>query len=196
MSDIKKKPGAAPKQKVAKVSRIGKQPVVIPKGTTVTITKGEVKVKGPKGELSRSLPPLVGAVVEGEQVVVTPVAKGRRARAMHGLTRSLLQNMVTGVSTGFTRVLEVNGVGYRADVRGKSLHLGLGYSHPIEILLPDKVEAKVEKNKITLTGIDKEVLGQLAAVVRDQRPPEPYKGKGVKYVEEQIRRKVGKAGVS
>ena len=198
MSDIAKEPEATPKaaKKVAKVSRIGKQPVVIPKGTTVTIAGGEVKVKGPKGELSGPVPPLVEANVEGQKVVVKPAAKGRRARAMHGLTRSLMQNMVTGVSEGFTRILEVNGVGYRADVKGRSLYLGLGYSHPIEVLLPDKVDAKVEKNKIILTGIDKAVLGQLASVIRSQRPPEPYKGKGVKYVEEQIRRKVGKAGVS
>ncbi len=196
MSNNGKKPEVTPKQKAAKVSRIGKQPIAIPKGTTVAIADGVVKVKGPKGELSRDIPPMVGAVVEGDQVVVTQDVKGRRARAMHGLARSLMQNMVIGVSAGFTRVLEVNGVGYRADVRGGSLHLGLGYSHPIEIILPDKVDAKVEKNKITLTGIDKEVLGQLAAVVRSQRPPEPYKGKGVKYIEEQIRRKVGKAGVS
>lgn len=194
MSDNGNKPAVTPKLK-AKVSRIGKQPIVIPKGTTVDITNREVKVKGPKGELSRSLPPMVGATLEGDTIVVTQEAKGRRARAMHGLARSLMANMVTGVSTGFTRTLEVNGVGYRAEVKGRSLHLGLGYSHPIEILLPDKVEAKVEKNHITLSGIDKEVVGQIAAIIRDQRPPEPYKGKGVKYIEEQIRRKVGKAGV-
>lgn len=196
MSDNGKKPEVTPKQHTVKVSRIGKQPIAIPKGTAVTIAKGEVKVKGPKGELNRNLPPMVSATVKGDQLVVAQEAKGRRGRAMHGLARSLLQNMVTGVSVGFTRILEVNGVGYRADVRGRSMFMGLGYSHPIEILLPDHIEAKVEKNRITLTGIDKEVLGQTAAIIRDQRPPEPYKGKGVKYVEEQIRRKVGKAGVS
>jgi large subunit ribosomal protein L6 len=160
----------------------------------VTLSGNEIKVKGPKAELSRKLPPMVAAEVKGEEVVVTRTSDARKAKAMHGLGRTLIQNMVTGVSQGFTRALEVNGVGFRAEVKQRSLHLVLGYSHPIEVFLPEGVEAKVEKNRIELSGADKEVLGQLAAVIRAQRPPEPYKGKGVKYVEEQIRRKVGKAG--
>ena len=179
-----------------KVSRIGKMPIVIPKGTAVTVVAGEVKAKGPKGELQRKLPPLVEAKVEGAQVIIKTTAAGRRGRSMHGLARSLVQNLVTGVSVGFTRVLEVNGVGYRADVKGRSLHLSLGYSHPIEVLLPEGIDATVVKNVITVTGIDKEVLGQLAAVIRQQRPPEPYKGKGIRYSDEHVRRKVGKAGVA
>ena len=178
------------------MSRIGKKPIAIPKGVSVTISGDEVKVKGPKGQLSRSLPPLIKAKVEGDLVVVEKASKDRRAGAMHGLGRTLINNMVLGVNQGYTRVLEVNGVGYRADVRKDCIHLALGYSHPIEVMLPPGVEAKVEKNRIHLSSIDKEVLGQLAAVIRDQRPPEPYKGKGIKYVEEQIRRKVGKAGAT
>lgn len=178
------------------MSRIGKKPVEIPKGVSVNIADRDVTVKGPKGELARPLPPLVDASVESNEVIVTRRNESRKARAMHGLGRSLIQNMVTGVSQGFTRVLEVNGVGYRAEVKGRSLMLALGYSHPIEVLLPDKIEAKVEKNQIHLSGIDKEVVGELAAVIRRQRPPEPYKGKGIKYSDEEIRRKVGKAGAT
>lgn len=178
------------------MSRIGKKPVEVPAGVTVTITSAEVKVKGPKGELHRSIPPMVAVKSEGNKITVTTTSDDRRSGAMHGLARSLIQNMVTGVSKGFTRILEINGVGYKADVRGTSLFMTLGYSHPLEIVLPKGVTAKVEKNKIELSGIDREVLGQLAAVVREQRPPEPYKGKGVKYDNETIRRKVGKAGAS
>jgi large subunit ribosomal protein L6 len=179
------------------VSRIGKKPVDIPAGVTITVAGNQIKVKGPKGELSRPIPPLVEVKVEGGKLKVAEQKTGdRRANAMHGLARSLIQNMVTGVSKGFTRVLEINGVGYRAEVKPGVLSMALGYSHPLEIVLPPGVSAKVDKNKVELTAIDREVLGQLAAVIRDQRPPEPYKGKGIKYVEETIRRKVGKAGAS
>lgn len=178
------------------MSRIGKQPVVIPQGVSVTLSDDQIAVKGPKGELKRQKPPIVSVAVEGNEVVVTRPDDGRQARSMHGLCRALIQNMVTGVSQGFTRVLEINGVGYRAEVKKGALGLLLGYSHPIEVTLPEGIEAKVEKNQVILSGIDKEALGQLAAIIREQRPPEPYKGKGIKYVEETIRRKVGKAGAA
>ncbi len=178
------------------MSRIGKMPVTIPKGTTVAIKGKDIEAKGPKGTLSRPISPMVEIKVEAEQVVVEATGTSRRHKAMHGLARSLIQNLVTGVSTGFSRALEVNGVGYRADVKGRSLNLSLGYSHPIEVLLPDGIDAKVEKNRILLSGADREALGQLAAIIREQRPPEPYKGKGIRYVDEVVRRKVGKAGVA
>jgi large subunit ribosomal protein L6 len=178
------------------VSRIGKQPIEIPKGVNVTLVDGEIKVKGPKGELNRVTPPLVEVALDGSVIVVTRTAENRHGRAMHGLARSLINNMVIGVSQGFKRVLEINGVGYRADVKKDVLNLVLGYSHPIEMIMPPGVTAKVEKNRIELEGIDKEVLGRFAAVIREQRGPEPYKGKGIKYAGEHIRRKVGKAGVS
>ena len=176
------------------MSRIGKKPIDIPKGVSISVEGDEVIVKGPKGELRRKKPPVVSFEISDTVAQVTRPDDSRSARAYHGLARALVQNMVTGVSVGFTRVLEINGVGYRADARGDVLGLALGYSHPIEVMLPVGVTAKVEKNQVALSGIDNEVLGQLAAVIREQRPPEPYKGKGIKYVEETIRRKVGKAG--
>lgn len=179
------------------MSRVGKKPIEIPKGVSISIDGGELRVKGPRGELSRRIPPDVKIAVSGATAAVERAGSGgRRARAMHGLGRALLQNMVTGVSDGFTRTLEINGVGYRADARGGVLALLLGHSHPIEVLLPAGISAKVEKNLITLQSADREQLGQLAAVVRAQRGPEPYKGKGIKFTEETIRRKVGKAGAA
>lgn len=178
------------------MSRIGKMPVDLPQGVIVDVQDGQMRVKGPKGDLSRSMPPHVDMVVGANTVEVRRTSNSRQGRAMHGLCRALLQNMVVGVSKGFERVLEINGVGYRAEAKPGMLALSLGYSHPIEVLLPEGVTAKVEKNVVTLAGIDNEQLGQLAAVVRDQRPPEPYKGKGVKYKDETIRRKVGKAGAA
>ncbi|MCA9671267.1 MAG: 50S ribosomal protein L6 [Myxococcales bacterium] len=178
------------------MSRIGKLAIDVPPKVEVKVQGGEITVKGPKGTLTRAVPPDVDIQVESGKLQVNRQSESRRGRAMHGLARALLANMVTGVSTGFTRVLEINGVGYRADVKGRMLNLSLGYSHPIEVLLPEGIDAKVEKNQIQLSGYDKEALGQLAAVIRGQRPPEPYKGKGIKYIEEHIRRKVGKAGAN
>lgn len=176
------------------MSRVGKKTIAIPKGVTINVNNGQLSVKGPKGELSRKMPPLVDIVVEANEAQVKRKNDHRRSRSMHGLCRALLQNMVTGVSQGFTRVLDFTGVGYRADAKGGMLTLALGYSHPIEVLLPTGVAAKVEKdkNRIELSGIDNEVLGQVAAVIRGQRPPEPYKGKGLKYEAEHILRKEGK----
>jgi len=178
------------------VSRVGKKPITLPKGVAVTCGDSTVHVKGPKGELDRKLPPLVGLEIGDQEVQVKCDKEGRQSRAMQGLCRALVQNMVTGVSAGFRRVLEINGVGYRAEARGGVLSLALGYSHPIEVMLPEGVGAQVEKNQVILSGIDRERIGQVAAVLRGQRPPEPYKGKGIRYVEETIRRKVGKAGAS
>jgi len=175
------------------MSRIGKQPIEIPKGVDIKISDAEIAVKGPKGQLSRSRNPRVNLKVEGTQLLCERKDDSREARAAHGLVRALTWNMVHGVSQGFERKLEINGVGYRAESKGKLLVLNLGYSHPIEYPLPDGIAAKVEKNIITLSGIDKEAVGAAAANIRGFRPPEPYKGKGVKYVEEHIVRKVGKA---
>jgi len=178
------------------MSRIGKQPVTLPSGVEVSIQGSQVEVKGPKGKLFRQFHELVEVSQADGAVTVKPLAESKEAKALWGLTRSLLANMVTGVSVGFKKVLEINGVGYRAEMKGRDLHLALGFSHPVVHPLPDGIEGSVEKNTVvTLTGIDKELLGLTAAKIRAYRPPEPYKGKGVKYADEQIRRKVGKAGV-
>jgi large subunit ribosomal protein L6 len=176
------------------MSRIGKKPVPIPKGVTVNLKDGSVAVKGPKGELKRVVPGGVSLKVEGDKIVATRHDESRVGRAKHGLVRALVANMVRGVTTGFTRELEINGVGYKAEAKGKAVTFTLGYSHTIDFPLPTGVEAKVDKNRVILSGVDRELLGQTAAKVRALRPPEPYKGKGVKYVEEHIRRKVGKTG--
>ncbi len=176
------------------MSRIGRLPVSIPAGVKVHVADGEVRVEGPKGKLSRRIEPEVSVAVEPGKVVVARRDDSRRARSIHGLTRVLVDNMVQGVGKGFTRVLEINGVGYRAEARGNVLFLTLGYSHPIAFHLPAGVSAKVERQVVvTLEGADREILGQVAAAVRELRPPEPYKAKGVKYAEERIRRKAGKA---
>jgi large subunit ribosomal protein L6 len=176
------------------MSRIGKAPVAIPQGTKVHVAEGRVRVEGPKGKLERPLPPDVALKVEGSTLTVERRDDGRRARSMHGLTRQLVANMIDGVAKGFTRVLEINGVGYRAEPRGDLLFLTLGYSHPIAYQLPQGVTAKVERQVvITLEGADREILGEVAAAIRGLRGPEPYKGKGVKYAEETIRRKAGKS---
>ena len=178
------------------MSRVGKQPVVIPEGVTVDVTADNlVTVKGPKGELKKQLTDLVDIKVEGNEVVVTRANDTKKLKEMHGLTRSLINNMVIGVSQGFEKKLEVNGVGYRAMKQGNKLVLNLGYSHPVEMEDPEGVEAVVEdQNKITVKGIEKDKVGQFAAQIRGKRPPEPYKGKGIKYADEVIRRKVGKTG--
>ena len=177
------------------MSRIGRMPIAVPAGVTVDIAENNhVTVKGPKGTLEKSLPTEMTIKLEGSEVIVTRPNDLKKMKSLHGLTRSLLQNMVTGVTEGYEKKLEVNGVGYRAAKQGKKLVLSLGYSHPVEMEDPEGVETVVEGNIITVKGIDKEKVGQLAAVIRDKRRPEPYKGKGIKYADETIRRKVGKTG--
>ena len=177
------------------MSRIGRQPVVIPAGVTVTVADGnKVTVKGPKGTLERVLAPEMDIKVENDTVVVTRPNDLKKMKSLHGLTRTLINNMVTGVSNGFSKDLEVNGVGYRAAKQGKKLVLNLGYSHVVEMTDPEGIETVVDGNKITVKGIEKEKVGQFAAEIRDKRRPEPYKGKGIKYADEVIRRKVGKTG--
>jgi large subunit ribosomal protein L6 len=176
------------------MSRIGKQPITVPNGVTITVEPTAVKIKGPKGTLAAALSPLVELKVESGTLTVARREDTRDARSIHGLTRKLLSNMVTGVSEGFRRVLEINGVGYRAEAKGNILQLALGYSHPIMFPLPQGVQAKVDKQTVvTLEGADRQVLGETASEIRKLRPPEPYKGKGIKYAEEKIRRKAGKA---
>jgi large subunit ribosomal protein L6 len=175
------------------MSRVGKKPIPITKGVTISISEESVSAKGPKGQLSIVQNARVEITQENGELLVKPKDSSKQTRAAHGLMRALCANMVHGVSEGFERKLEINGVGYRAEVKGDTLVLQLGYSHPIEYKLPAGISAKVEKNIITLGGIDKQVLGAAAAKVRGFRPPEPYKGKGIKYLEEQLLRKVGKA---
>ena len=177
------------------MSRIGRLPVVIPAGVTVEVKENNyVVVKGSKGTLERNLPVEMDIKVEDGHVVVTRPNDLKRMKALHGLTRTLIQNMVTGVNQGYQKVLEVNGVGYRAAKQGKKLVLSLGYSHPVEMEDPEGLETTVEGNKIIVKGISKEKVGQFAAEIREKRKPEPYKGKGIKYADEVIRRKVGKTG--
>jgi large subunit ribosomal protein L6 len=177
------------------MSRVGRNPVAIPKGVTVAVEHNHVKVKGPKGELSRPIPPEMQVSIEdGEVRVARPSDEGRH-RALHGLTRSLINNMVLGVSTGFTKQLEIQGVGYRAEPQASGLRLNVGYSHPVDYPAPQGIKLTVESNTlVTVEGIDKELVGQVAAEIRDVRPPEPYKGKGIRYKDEQVRRKAGKTG--
>ena len=177
------------------MSRIGTMPVAIPSGVTVEIAEGnKVTVKGPKGTLVRELPKEMEIKMEDGHVTVSRPNDLKRMKSLHGLTRTLIQNMVVGVSEGYTKTLEVNGVGYRAQKSGKKLTLSLGYSHPVEMEDPEGIETKVDGNKIVVSGISKEKVGQYAAEIREKRKPEPYKGKGIKYADEVIRRKVGKTG--
>ncbi len=177
------------------MSRIGKLPVAIPAGVEVKLEEGNViTVKGPKGTLTRKLVDEMTVEVGAAEVTVTRPNDLKRNKQLHGLTRTLIHNMVEGVTNGYSKQLEINGVGYRAAKSGNKLTLTLGYSHPVEMTDPEGIETKVEGNKITVTGIDKEKVGQFAAEIRTKRPPEPYKGKGIKYTTEQIRRKVGKTG--
>ena len=178
------------------MSRIGRKPVVMPKGVTLAQKPGQFSVKGPKGELSKPMPTGVAVKLEGDRLVVSRADDSRENRAKHGLVRAHLANMVKGVTDGWKRELEINGVGYRAEVSGDSVTFALGYSHPIVFKLPKSITAKVEKNRLTLVSADKDELGQVCAKLRELRPPEPYKGKGVKYVEEVIKRKVGKAAAT
>lgn len=175
------------------MSRVGKKPVVIPAGVTVELKDETLKVKGPKGELLLAVHPKVSiAHTDSELTVSVKKPDVKAEKALWGLFRALINNMVTGVTTGFSKVLEINGVGYKASLSGTKLVMALGYSHPIEMEVPKGLEAKVEKNVITITGIDRQLVGQFAAEVRSQREPEPYKGKGIKYSDETIRRKAGK----
>ncbi len=177
------------------MSRIGKKPISVPEKTTLTYKDRVLTVKGAKGTLSQTIHPAVELAMEDGVVSVSCINDDRQSRAFQGMTRSLIDNMVTGVSKGFERVLEINGIGYRAELKGKQIVLSLGFSHPVEFDLPEGINAEVEKNTIIkLSGIDKEVLGRTAAKIRGIRPPEPYKGKGVKYAEERIQRKAGKTG--
>ncbi|MEG0012941.1 MAG: 50S ribosomal protein L6 [Cellulosilyticaceae bacterium] len=177
------------------MSRIGRLPIEIPAGATVTLSQGNVvTVTGPKGTLTRTFDSAMNIAIEENQMVVSRPNDLKRNRSLHGLTRTLIANMIEGVTTGFTKVLEINGVGYRAQKQGKKLVLSLGYSHPVEMEDPEGISSVVEGNKITIAGISKEEVGQFAAEIRFKRPPEPYKGKGIKYVDEVIRRKEGKTG--
>ena len=178
------------------MSRIGRLPIKIPAGVTVEIAENnKVTVKGSKGTLSRELPTEMEIKQEGEEIIVTRPNDLKKMKSLHGLTRTLINNMVVGVTEGYEKTLEINGVGYRAAKSGKKLTLTLGYSHPVEMEDPAGIETIVEgTNKIIVKGIDKEKVGQFAAEIRTKRPPEPYKGKGIKYSDEHIRRKVGKTG--
>lgn len=176
------------------MSRIGKLPIPIPKGVEVKVGSDAVEVKGPKGAISTPIHAKVSYEVEAEQVVVNRVDDSREARAQHGLRRTLLANSLQGVSQGFSKTLEVVGVGYKVAVQGNTVDLAVGYSHPVKMELPKGIEAKAEGSKLTISGIDKQLVGEIAARIRRVRPPEPYKGKGIKYVDEIIRRKAGKSG--
>ena len=178
------------------MSRIGRMPIAIPAGVTVEVAENnKVTVKGPKGTLERTLPAEMTIEVEGAEIKVSRPNDLKRMKSLHGLTRTLINNMVVGVSQGYEKTLEINGVGYRAQKQGKTLVLSLGYSHPVEMNDPEGIEVVCEgQNKMIVKGIDKEKVGQYAAEIRSKRGPEPYKGKGIKYAEEVIRRKVGKAG--
>lgn len=178
------------------MSRIGRMPVVVPKGVDVEVKGSSIRVKGPKGELQHTFPAdMMVSYSEGQILVQRPTDENRH-RALHGMTRALIQNMVTGVSAGFERVLEVNGVGYRAEMEGDTLVLYVGYSHPVRMDPPAGITFEVDPKvrQIKVKGFDKQFVGQVAANIRKVRPPEPYKGKGIRYIDETIRRKAGKAG--
>jgi large subunit ribosomal protein L6 len=175
------------------MSRIGRKPVPIPQGVNVQVADGTVRAEGPKGKLSQPIPTPLSAKVEGNALLIVRPDDDRRVRALHGLTRALMANMVSGVKDGFERKLEIVGIGYRAQMQGKAIQLALGYSHPVIFPLPDGITAEIDKQTaITLKGADKALLGQTAAKLRALRKPDPYKGKGIRYVGEYVRRKVGK----
>ena len=177
------------------MSRVGNRPIPIPSGVTVNLSDGQIQVKGPKGELSCPIPAGIKVKSEDDQLSFERPDDSKPARSNHGLARALANNMVVGVSEGFVKRLEIEGVGYRADVKGKSLNLLLGFSHPVEMPIPEGLKVSVDQNtKVAIEGADKQIVGQFAADIRALRPPEPYKGKGVRYEDEHIRRKVGKAG--
>ncbi|MEF2230035.1 MAG: 50S ribosomal protein L6 [Pseudodesulfovibrio sp.] len=176
------------------MSRIGKNPIDIPTGVEVTVGASEIQVKGPKGTLKTPVHETVVYKIEDGKVVVTRANDSREARGQHGLRRTLLANCVEGVSKGYSKALEVIGVGYKVSVQGQKVILNVGFSHPVEFDLPAGIDAKAEGSKLTIGGIDKQLVGEVAAQIRRVRPPEPYKGKGIKYAEEVIRRKAGKSG--
>jgi large subunit ribosomal protein L6 len=177
------------------MSRIGKRPISIPPKVSVNISDQHVAVKGPKGELSRTLPDGIEVLQEGESIIVRRRNESRTARQLHGLCRTLVANMVEGVSQGYQKRLEIQGVGYRAQIQGRNLILNVGYSNPVQIEPPDGIQLAVEANtNVIVSGIDKEIVGNIAAKIRSIRPPEPYKGKGIRYSGEFVRRKAGKAG--
>lgn len=178
------------------MSRVGQKPISLPKDVKIDLRDDLLTVKGPKGELRRKIHPKVAILTENDQIVVSIKDGNKGSKALHGLFRALIANMVTGVTQGFERALEIVGVGYRAELSGKRAIFHLGYAHPITLDLPEGIEARVEKTKITLSGIDKELLGRTAAKIRSLREPEPYKGKGIRYDGETIRRKAGKTGAS
>jgi large subunit ribosomal protein L6 len=176
------------------MSRIGKKPIPVPKGVQINLRDGLVEVKGPKGQLSQSLPPGVSVVLEDGQIVAS-VGEAREQRKFHGLGRTLVANAVQGVSEGFKRELDIVGVGYRAEVKGRDVHFALGYSHPVVFPLPLGIDVAIEKQThVTVTGIDKQLVGQVAANMRSLRKPDPYKQKGVRYTGEVLKKKAGKAG--
>jgi large subunit ribosomal protein L6 len=175
------------------MSRIGKQPITVPDGVEITIAPELVKVKGPKGELEERVSRDIGVAQENGEIVVTRSTDRGEHRALHGLTRSLIANMVEGVTSGFEKRLEIQGVGYRAQLQGNKIVLALGYSHPVEVNAPSGIEFEVpQPTRITVRGISKQAVGEVAAIIRKQRPPEPYKGKGIRYEGEHVARKVGK----
>ena len=177
------------------MSRVGKKPIPVPDKTKITYKDRVITVQGEKGSLQRTIHPAIDLAIDNNIITVTMAEEDRKTRALQGLTRSLVANMLTGVSKGFDRALEINGIGYRAELKGKSILFNLGYSHPINFELPEGVSASIEKNNVVkLSGIDKELIGRTAASIRQLRPPEPYKGKGIKYAEEYIQRKAGKTG--
>ncbi len=177
------------------MSRVGKMPVTVPSGVQVTIEGTRVTVKGPKGELSRTFPERISFVIEDDVITVNRPDDSRQSKALHGLSRALLHNMVVGVSEGYVKELEIQGVGYRAALKGSDIELQVGFSHPVIVTPPEGVSFEVpEPTKIKVSGIDKELVGQVAASIRKVRPPEPYKGKGIRYSGEYVRRKAGKAG--
>lgn len=177
------------------MSRIGRLPIAIPKNVQVSVTDGTVEVQGPKGKLSLKIPPAISVRVEEGEVRCERPTDQKHHRSLHGLTRALIANMIRGVTEGFQKKLELVGVGYRAAVQGQALSLTLGYSHPVVYTLPPDIKATVENQTlITISGVDKQRVGAVAAKIREFRPPEPYKGKGIKYLEERVRRKAGKAG--
>jgi large subunit ribosomal protein L6 len=179
------------------MSRIGKEPIAVPDGVKVSVDGGVFTAEGPKGKVSEKIVKRVAVEIEDGTITVTRRGDAGPDRAMHGLMRALLANAVTGVSEGFTKVLEINGVGYKAEAKGQEVHFALGYSHPVIYRVPDGINVDVDKaNRITVTGADRQQVGQVAAEIRSLRKPEPYKGKGIKYADEVIRRKVGKAGAA